>query len=527
MAIYTKPCNKNHDICSYNVIYFKKNMVNLNKDSFLKFIDVISMNIHYNNCLSHTHNKKYKDILDFIVLASGLFEISFQKIMALFQNIFNDDELKRIVENQIKINTIFKQDLLTKSISDAYYSNKILFLPNCISFKRINTFKYVLNILNIDEFVNFLIQSKNTLINDSFETEIGEYISKNNKLFTTNTIIKMIDALLEKPLIINLILKNTIYNLNKEDKVNILNKIACSASATSSNILLILESNDVIPNETTITNLISKVVYRKLYGAYNAKLIAEIIDIFVLYGLKITKKIVIELLKKGCYINSIELHSVPIDDDILEICSEISYYPYDFNGIPPHKVMLKECEKTNNLEQIKKFKEKGGVLDVKCLEKACSIVGNGKTIKYIISDCGVKPNYNCVSKFEATYHSDALSLLISNYSDKVEEKKISNNIVLDEKTVLSIEKADLVFDKNIEYNLKIKIKKFFKYTKKTINYTDLYELMLKYLIQNKLVIGNYFIINDDLEKLIKINKSTILNIDQIDNIMSYFIEIDK
>jgi hypothetical protein len=76
----------------------------------------------------------------------------------------------------------------------------------------------------------------------------------------------------------------------------------------------------------------------------------------------------------------------------------------------------------------------------------------------------------------------------------------------------------------MEYILKNKIKKLFEYKKKNILYTDLVELMLKYLIANKLIIGNYFVINNELSILLKLNQCTIINIDQIDNILSYFID---
>ena len=54
---------------------------------------------------------------------------------------------------------------------------------------------------------------------------------------------------------------------------------------------------------------------------------------------------------------------------------------------------------------------------------------------------------------------------------------------------------------------------------------EVYELMLKYLITKKLVIGNYFIINEQLGSILKLDPSCILHIDQIKNIITYFIDI--
>ena len=71
-------------------------------------------------------------------------------------------------------------------------------------------------------------------------------------------------------------------------------------------------------------------------------------------------------------------------------------------------------------------------------------------------------------------------------------------------------------------NLKLKEKLWLK--KKTIKYLDLYQIVLKYLISNKLIIGNYFIINEKLSNLLKINHCTIIHINQIHNILTYFID---
>ena len=280
-----------------------------------------------------------------------------------------------------------------------------------------------------------------------------------------------------------------------------------------------------MPDNTTITNLLSKVYFRTI-GASNAKIIAEIIDIFVFYGFQITKDIVIQLLKKSCYINCIEKYPIPIDEFILEECAELGYYPYDFICVPPPKVMLKECEKDNNLEQIKKLKEKGGVITIRCLEKACGVKKNGKVIKYIINDCNIKPDNECLEKFQYTYGLEALDILMKNYSNNKDPIiKSTSKIDLDNDSTMTIYKKPIEISLEIDYILKNKIKKLFEYNKKTIKYVDLYELMLKYLINHKLIIGNYFVINNELCNLLKISQCTIVNIDQLDNILSYFIDI--
>jgi hypothetical protein len=71
--------------------------------------------------------------------------------------------------------------------------------------------------------------------------------------------------------------------------------------------------------------------------------------------------------------------------------------------------------------------------------------------------------------------------------------------------------------------LKKKIVCFFNIKSNYIIYKDLYKIFLQYLIDNKLVIANYFIVNTELSQLFKINNYIILNINQIHNILTYFI----
>ena len=331
-------------------------------------------------------------------------------------------------------------------------------------------------------------------------------------------------TIINKPKIIKELYTIVASKIEKNIKKELLDN--CISTLDSELILTILEGNDVVSDITTLTNLLSKVSFRQT-GAYNAKQIAEIIDILIMYGLKITKEIIIKLLSHGCFINSIEKYGTPIDGEILELCCDLGYYPYDFKCIPPLSIMLKECEKSMNLERIKILKEKGGIVDSTCLEMACGVKKNGKVIKYLISDCGVKANEMCLLKFQEAYGVESLDILMKNYSNqKPSDKKANTGIVIDPDSTMIIEKREIKIFNKVEYVLKNKIRTLLNYKKKNIVYNDLVELMLKYLIDNKLVIGNYFIINKELSGLLKLNQCTILSIDQLENIISYFIDME-
>ena len=88
---------------------------------------------------------------------------------------------------------------------------------------------------------------------------------------------------------------------------------------------------NIVNGKTTAANLTSNTVVswvQSAMGANQSKIIADVIDIFIMYGLKVTRELVIKLLNKTCYINNIEKYNIKIDEEILLISSNYSYYPY-------------------------------------------------------------------------------------------------------------------------------------------------------------------------------------------------------
>lgn len=523
LNLTNKVCDHKHTICLNNLNYLK-GVANLNKVNFNKFIDTIIINGTYNNCLSSYSNRNSETLINFIVSALETVELNIEKFISMSYFINTDDRLILMITNQLKFNSNYKKELITRKIIKPYYGTPGYFMTQCFASKKINTIKFMLSDMDIQCFFEMISHIKDSISTDC-EKYLCDYISKNESIIKNlDNINTLIDYFVNKPTIFKIIYMILSQRLYTHKKLEILNKIVSLSTLEPSLILIILEGNDVKPDNTTLTNLLSKVYFRNV-GAANAKVIAQILDIFILYGFKITKEVIIQLLKKGCYVNFIEKYSVPINETILEECAELGYYPYDFTCIPPPKVMLKECGKDNNLDQIKKLKEKGGVITVRCLEMACGVRKNGRVIKYIINDCNVKPDNECLEKFQITHGLEALDLLMKNYSIKKEEVEKSNNkINLDNDSTMTIEKRDIEINNESEYMLKNKIKKLLEYKKKTIKYSELNELMLKYLINHKLVIGNYFVINNELCNLLKISQCVLVNIDQLDNILSYFID---
>jgi hypothetical protein len=220
-----------------------------------------------------------------------------------------------------------------------------------------------------------------------------------------------------------------------------------------------------------------------------------------------------------------------IDVEILEKCSELNYYPYEFTCIPTKKIMLLECSR-NNLNTLIMLKEKGGIIDVDCLNSAVSLRRNGKIIKYIINSCSVNPNTETLRLFQEVNGIECLDLLISNYKSSANvsanaSSTLTSTNCLDPQSLLTIEpfSTDFEIDYDCEYILHNKIKKMLGYKRNKIVYYELEKLLLKYIIDNKLVIANYFILNDEFANIIKMDKGVIMHIDQIKNMIPYFVNL--
>jgi hypothetical protein len=510
---------ESHNICYNNLQFFIKNPANITYENINMFVELLVENT---GCIAG-FNKKKTEIKQFLISVSSSISIK-PYYNCILSSHFTDVELLTFIKNQKSLD----DDYITKLISCNYttkYGNQMYFLIVCGTLNKYKTLEYVFGFIDIDNFIIFTKQLKdNNII--TIEKLLLNYIIINMELIKTNKQrCFLIENLVNNARILDLLIKENINTLNSEEKITILNEIVKTVNINPLLILTIMESKDVMPNMNTIKNFLSKVNSSICRLNGTAKNIAEIIDIFIIYGFKITKEVIIMLLKKGCYINNIDRHYGEIDNSILEVCSEMNYFPYNITCIPSIKIMLLECAKQHNLEQIRQLHKKGGTFDIECLKNACHFKYNNEVIKYIITEGGVKPNKECLIIFQETYNVNGLECLMENFSDVKKIANFKNNCIeLSEDVSINIEPSNIKIEMDKEYILKNKIKKLFNYKGKNIKYDKLYELMLRYLIEQKLIIGNYFVINEELFNILKINQCTIVNIDEIDNILTYFIE---
>ena len=531
-----KPCDNSHKHCLAICERAKSKYKEITQGYFDEFLTLIKGNNYSNLCVSSYSNKRHDEVKKFITECSKYLIVSqWDSIIAHFV----DWELNAIIKNQFALNpTLFTEAMIGTDITLGNYGGKTNVINGMISQPiKIQSFETMILSMKLGQFSRFLnkmTKGSNQLVDNI----IIKYIDLNKQEFTLSANkeigIKIINNFIAKPQIVKSVYKLVSHLIEPAQKMEIFNKSVLSNDRDL--IISMLEKKDIVPNADTIAILTSR-CYCRPEGAAQSRQVAEFIDLFCEYGLVITKPIIIAMLDRGCYVNNLEKHGISVDSPILAKCASVSYYPYKFNIVPDTHILLTECAKHDNLATIKKLREFGGAYTSACLEEACKIPKNGKTIKYLMLECGVKTTEKCLEYFQEAYKIEALDVLMKKFKSEhpelvkndLENKRI---LSIDENSIMNVKprevkpggtKIDREND-TLEYQLRGKIKKFFELKKNTIRYSELYQVVLKYLISNKLIIGNYFVISEKLSELLKMNYCTIMHIDQLHNILTYFIE---
>lgn len=528
-----RTCDNSHKHCQEIVQTASKSVGQISQQYFDDFLILVKSS-RYSSCISSYYNLKHNDIKKFIISNSVKLKINNDN-WSILLSYMSDDEIYQLILNQQALEPNISSQLITMEILQTNgYGGRFNLLNMLITnVIKIKSFTHLLMSMNLSEFSKYLdIMTKN--FTSSVDNVIIGFIEKNkHNLISSNTQIglKIINTFINKPNIIRSIYSLISESISSEQKRLIFDK---TISTLDKNLLLqMLENKDFVPDIFTINKLVEK-SYPRPEGAHNSKTVSNIVDLLCEYGLKIDKPIILKLLSHGCYVNNFEKHGIVVDNEILAKCADLSYYPYKFDIIPDSDILIKECSKHDNLNTIKKLKEFGGTYTSECLEIACGLTKNGRVIKYLINECGVKISDKCLDEFQRAYKIDALDVVMKKYkiqnpvkkSDTVKEK----NIEINEKSTMTVSPRNIninLKDDTLEYKLKNKIRKFFDCKKKTIKYSELHEMVLRYLVSNKLVIGKYFVINIELSNLLKISHCVIMDTNQIHNILTYFIDLPE
>ena len=176
-----------------------------------------------------------------------------------------------------------------------------------------------------------------------------------------------------------------------------------------------------------------------------AVIVAEIIDLFIKNGYKITNDDLIESISNGCHINNIQNYVKTFDDKFWKASIKISYYPYT-NIKLPINCLESECDRSGNIYiikyLIKTFKLKPTIV---CLQNACKYKANQATIKYLMVNHKLKPDIMCLKNIACVIGNSSLDIIVNNLSIGT----INNDVVDDDKNDVNVDDVN-VDDANVD-----------------------------------------------------------------------------
>ena len=117
----------------------------------------------------------------------------------------------------------------------------------------------------------------------------------------------------------------------------------------------------------------------------------------------------------------IEKFNVQLDNDFLKLCQDNNFYPkYDFKCISPGLFELQSLCLNKNLPKIRAFLKKNNTIvpDNICMENACNIIRNEKTIDLLINAGGVI-NKKCLTNYLHIVRDPQMSLLVNNFMNNI------------------------------------------------------------------------------------------------------------
>jgi len=186
-----------------------------------------------------------------------------------------------------------------------------------------------------------------------------------------------------------------------------------------------------------LTNDVFEAIFHKIkIDGYNhgkhlcANIVAEIIDLLVSYGYRITKENVMYALTRGCHVNNLENHGIKLSSDYYTEATKICYWPYQPECEIPIECLYMMCEKLEtNEKSLKEFIEMSKLKpNLLCLQKACKIY-NRTIIRFLIVKCKIIPDVVClINCSNALSGNVTLKLIANNICDTnvTSKKKLKN-----------------------------------------------------------------------------------------------------
>ncbi len=361
------------------------------------------------------------------------------KIKNLLNNIF--EKMPTVFKMICDKNYIIKELLKHPNYDSCYnYLNNIPKLNNNISsFNMFITRITSLYECNNNDLVNFVIKNititeeilKKLIIckNDTMAKYISNIIDKSDYKFNKQDLMNACSVLpFSKPIIHSLMSKRLILNnkhvihiieIGSLDSIefifNIVNpKITRNhfntlITSTTEKYTTKCSTNSIIYKNGNVYKLNNN--YDSYDYSYQSNYSKEKMMVFINRGFVPNKDDILLSIKHKLEIPMVEKF-IKLDDAFLKLCIDNNFYPkYNFDCISNELLQLRSLCVSKNLSNIRNFLNKHNIVpDNTCMESACQIKGNDKTLQLLINYGGIITPH-CIKLYSSTINDAALTIM--------------------------------------------------------------------------------------------------------------------
>lgn len=282
---------------------------------------------------------------------------------------------------------------------------------------------------------------------------------------------------------------------------------------------LINDCNNVKIKDTYVSTMIDKyiigkvkidVIYFEKSNTYITKMNKKIVESLDANNVFIINdryyRFIIESKIKTIYKNTI------INKELFKHCITQANYPFDFDiSYIDDEIITNIIKHGNNEEILIKIKQKGFNFTTKHLRILLTYSGNeyNPVYNYFINVLKIDFDESILTDVSEPTKGYIQSYLDDNNFENIYEMENITNKELNENCLMKFDIGDI----NYDVKLNSKIKKIFGISETNVDDDTLYKNFVNYLLQNNLMIANYFVIDKQIAKIL--NEGIIARINKI------------
>lgn len=328
---------------------------------------------------------------------------------------FNFTLDKQFLETFFRFSAEFGGKYKNKNINK--YFDIYLLMNNKLNFEVVKILFHI--IVTKYEYLN-LVEFNNQIIKFLKMTE-NDWCSNITNIYKSKDVYNIIKYLYDKNLLDNMILTQMIYYSGIENIYDFLNNIGFvfqESHLKTACYCCNIKSINLVLNQKIKYD--EKIV-EQLFSGYYGNNIKECINLFMQFGYRPTKEVLIIMIDRKISPNENMIKKEYLEDkDFMSkvevILHKNNMFPNNFNINPNNKTLVALISNSAKLSDIKKLiKDNKLKPDIECLREACKHKANKATIKYLVETHKLQPDDICMQNSINLIHNPQLSYVFDLY----------------------------------------------------------------------------------------------------------------